>query len=331
MGADGQNQVQLTSNSTNDDEPAWSPDGRRIAFRRSGPGFNDIFVMDADGQNQVQLTNAPGSDSEPAWSPDGQLIAFRSNRDADSEIYVMGADGQNQTRLTFDPASDGEPTFSPDGQRIAFQSNRPEPPGTDQEIVVMDTDGQNQVPLTNNSFGDFEPTFSPDGRRIAFSSDREADFEIFVMDADGQNQAPLTTDPASDFEPNWQPLNPPAFDLTGASKQKSAKFVTVTVTAQTEDVAVSLAGMVRVPKVKQGARASKAKTFQLAPLSMELQPGQPTTVELAVPRKARKLLKRAFESGKKGTATVTGTATDDLGAATQDGQQVKLKKRKPKK
>jgi hypothetical protein len=64
--------------------------------------------------------------------------------------------------------------------------------------------------------------------------------------------------------------------------------------------------------------------------TIELQPGQPTTVQLGVPKRARKLLKKAFAAGKKGTATVTATATDDLGAASQDEQNVKLKK-KPKK
>jgi hypothetical protein len=63
-------------------------------------------------------------------------------------------------------------------------------------------------------------------------------------------------------------------------------------------------------------------------VTVELQPGQPATVELAVPKKARKLLKRGFKAGKKGTASITATATDDLGASSQDGQQVKLKKRK---
>lgn len=325
MNADGSDQVQLTANAGNDDEPSWSPDGQRIAFRSSGPGFNDIFVMDADGGNQIRLTNTDGPDSEPAWSPDGRRIAFRSNRDGNSEIYVMDADGQNQTRLTNDPGSDGEPTWSPDGERIAFQSNRL--PGPDQEIIVMGSDGENEVPLTANSVGDFEPAFSPDGSRIAFSSDRNGDFEVFAMDVDGQNQAPLTNHPANDFEPNWQPLNPPIFDLTAAPKQKSAKVVTVTVAAPSEDATVALSGTVRLPKL-QAARASKSKTFQLAPQTVSLQAGQQLTVAMVVPKKARKLLKRAFVAGKKGKAAVAGTATDDLGASVQDSQQVKLKKKK---
>ncbi len=191
----------------------------------------------------------------------------------------------------------------------------------------MGSEGQNQVPVTANSFGDFEPTFSPDGLRIAFSSERATGFEIFVMDADGQNQAPLTTDPASDFEPSWQPLNPPAFDLSADPKQKSAKRVTATIAAPTEDVTVDLSGTVRSPKLP-AAGTSKAKTFELVPQSVSLQAGQQLTVELVVPKKARKLLKRAFAAGKKGKAAITGVAADGLGATAQDSQEVKLKKRR---
>jgi hypothetical protein len=84
-----------------------------------------------------------------------------------------------------------------------------------------------------------------------------------------------------------------------------------------------------VPKVPAaGAAAAKAKTFELAPATVDLQPGQPASLEFLVPKAARKKLKSAFEAGKKGKATLTATATDNLGASTTDAQQVKLKKRK---
>ena len=109
------------------------------------------------------------------------------------------------------------------------------------------------------------------------------------------------------------------------------RFVRVTAVSQNEDATATVGGTLKAPKApKTGAVAGKAKSFELTPVTVELQPGQPATVELAVPKKARKLLKRGFAAGKKGTASITATATDDLGASSQDGQQVKLKKKQKK-
>jgi dipeptidyl aminopeptidase/acylaminoacyl peptidase len=328
MDGDGQNLVQLTSNTGfADSQPTFAPDGR-IAFNSNRDGDEEIFVMDADGQNQTRLTfnSTPPNetDARPAFSPDGQRIAFTSERDGDNEIFVMDADGQNQTQLTFNAANDDDATFSPDGTRIAFTSNRDGP----DKIFLMDAGGQNQAPLTPDALGD-EPAFSPDGQSIAFRSGLGGDDEIVVVPASGGAQIPLTANSANDAFPDWQPLNPPACDLSAQQKQKSAKRITATALCQNENASLIVAGSLRVPKPpKAGAAVAKAKVFELAPVSVEVQPGQAAAIELTVPKSARKKLKAAFAAGKKGTATLTATASDDLGASTEDAQQVKLKKRK---
>ena len=122
--ADGSNQVDLTNNPGLDSEPAWSPDGARIAFTRqpsdnsSGPLTDrEIYVMNADGSDQIRLTNDRAQKFDPAWSADGSRIAFTSNRDGGEEIYEMNADGSNQTRLTKTPAAGTargrEPSYEP--------------------------------------------------------------------------------------------------------------------------------------------------------------------------------------------------------------------------
>ena len=80
--------------------PAWSPDGKQIAFRADIDGNGDIYVINADGTGRVNLTNNPASDWSPAWSPDGSMIAFQTNRDGNWEIYVMNSDGTQPTNLT---------------------------------------------------------------------------------------------------------------------------------------------------------------------------------------------------------------------------------------
>jgi dipeptidyl aminopeptidase/acylaminoacyl peptidase len=327
MDVSGQNQIRLTDDSADDFDPAFSPDGQRIAFTARTATDEEIFVMDADGQNQAPLTSNPLPVSQPAFSPDGQRIAFTGRDATDTEIFVMDATGLNQIPLTANSDDDSAPAFSPDGQRIVFSFREPG------DLFIMDSDGQNQMPLDENPLSDTDPAFSPDGERIAFTRFAGGDSEIMVMDASGQNEAPLTSNSATDFGPDWQPLNPPVLDLAAARKQKSLKVVSATATLGNEDATLAVGGTIKAPKVARaaGARPAKSKTFSLTPQTIELQPGQPAALSLAIPKKARKLLKRGFAAGKKGTAALTATATDDLGESSQDSQSVKLKRKRKKK
>jgi TolB protein len=104
--------------------PAFSPDGKRIAFGSSRAGDFDIHVMNADGSGLRRLTRSPGLDMRPAWSPDGRRLAFTSNRDGHYQVYVMNADGSGLRRVSNHPERDDYPTWHPDGRHLVVVSER---------------------------------------------------------------------------------------------------------------------------------------------------------------------------------------------------------------
>jgi Tol biopolymer transport system component len=227
MRADGAEIVQLTSDPAPDFDPAWSPDGRQLAFRSHRDGNEEVYVMQADGSGQRNLSNAPGGDYSPAWSPDGQWIAFMSDRGGNANLWVMRPDGTGVRQVTDLPGISEYPSWSPDGRRLAFHCTmgRVLPGGTgDFEICAVNADGTRLVQLTDAAGENKLPAWSPDGTRIAFQSNRDGwptlpdytppgydpgrygDFEIYVMEVDGANQMNLTHHPeADDSFPAWSP------------------------------------------------------------------------------------------------------------------------------
>ena len=200
-GSNGVAAPRITTQLGSDADPAWSPDGSRIAFAAERDGNLEIYTMNANGESPVRLTNSPAADNRPAWSPDGARIAFVTARDGNGEIYVMNADGASPVRLTNNIARDADPTWSPDGSRIAFSSDRDGSGG----IWVMNADGSGLTRLTSNGLGDSQPAWSPDGTRIAFSRKRINNSDIFIVNTDGSGLTQLTTGIDNAADPAWSP------------------------------------------------------------------------------------------------------------------------------
>ena len=205
MDADGTNVRQLTDAASAEFQsaaafdPAWSPDGKRIAFSANFSGYWDIWTIGVDGRHLRNLTRSEATDSSPAWSPDGRSIAFVSDEDAgESDLYVMNAHGGRVRRLTFTPiVYDAEPAWSPDGATIAFASVS-ETGALD--IFTIPVQGGEPTRLTSEPATDFSPAWSPDGSSIAFSRNGQ----VWVMNADGTGAILLGSGFADDAAPSWR-------------------------------------------------------------------------------------------------------------------------------
>src|SRR5438105_9654472 len=188
MNANGSGLHNLTSTPGSDGGPAWSPDGRRIAFVSDRDGLYDIYVMNADASGPRRLTENADNEDQPVWSPDGTKIAFARSRVGSRGIYVMNADGSGVTQLVASSARVVfvNPVWSPDGSKIAYEfdeivCNTRNCFIANANIYVMNADGSGLQNLTTGM--NRGPVWSPEGRRIAFFSYRNGNNDIYVMNA----------------------------------------------------------------------------------------------------------------------------------------------------
>jgi hypothetical protein len=179
-----------------DEDPAYSADGRWIAFARchevSGTFHCGIGIVDAHGQNQKVLTPTDGpTDDYPAFSPDGTQIIFTRG----SDTWIMGSDGSNPRLLQ---SGAGNAVFSPDGQHILFSSG-----GT---LMLVPAGGGTPTAVPGSSGNDSSPDFSPDGTRVTFR-ECTSTCHIAVSGIDGSDRHAVTSPPAGadDSEPAFSP------------------------------------------------------------------------------------------------------------------------------
>ena len=202
INVNGTDERRLTTHPSQDLEPSFSPDGKKIAFTTNRDGKISIYKMNVDGSNQTSIASALQYAQQPAWSPDGTKIAFRYKDSNSSGIATINSEGGKFTRLVIEPLGGrvpGAPSWSPDGSQLTFMTNR----DGNWEIYKMNSDGTSQENITNNSSDDQEPEWSPDGKKISFTSNRSGNFEIYSFNLNTKNLERLTNDPGSDLESAW--------------------------------------------------------------------------------------------------------------------------------
>jgi Tol biopolymer transport system component len=205
VGVDGRGLRRLPGTRPGDQNPDWSPDGRRLVFWNGRGWHGRLYVSDVLGHSRRLLTR-PGaagygpSDQYPAWSPDGRLIAFESFRAGAWHIWVMRPDGSGARRVT--PAGRGghSPQWSPDGRRLVYTAS-----WSTTGIAVTDLAGRVRE-LKTLATDDWGPAWSPNGAKIAFNSTaEEVRGEIYVVGARGGTPVRLTRNTGEDLDPGWSP------------------------------------------------------------------------------------------------------------------------------
>ena len=189
-------------------QPAWSNDGRSIAFSHSPQRLElRIYVMDADGGNLRRISNATFAygDSFPTWSPRGDAIAFASAREGPGRegVYVSDIDGGEEVRITGLDTSVMWSSWRPVGDAIVYASTK----AGIMDIHIMDGRGSHLAQVTDDRRWDMAPSWHPRGEGIAFASIGEDSLtgDIYTIEADGSNRRRITKHPADESEPCWSP------------------------------------------------------------------------------------------------------------------------------
>ena len=180
--------------------PAWSPDGRRLAYVSVESGKAVVMVQDVLSGERRSVASFRGSNSAPAWSPDGRRLAVTLSRDGLAQLYLLDLDGDGLRRLTTSSAIDTEACFAPDGQSLFFVSDR----GGGPQIYRMPVAGGAPARVSFTGSYNISPAISPDGRSLAYVN-RGSGFRVMLQALDG-NTPPLTvTDTNDDESPSFSP------------------------------------------------------------------------------------------------------------------------------
>jgi len=201
MDYDGYNQTRLTFNKVKDYMPAWSAEGKTIAYTSYRFPEAGLFILNPF-EMEIKEVQSKGTNFSPSFSPSGKKLAFCSTiEEGNSEIYVADSNGEKIKRLTFNQAIDTSPSWSPTSREIAFTSDR----GGTPQIYIMDAEGSNVRRVSFGGNYHDAPAWSPTGDRIAYVSRVDQIFDIYILNLRTNQIVKLTESYARNESPCWSP------------------------------------------------------------------------------------------------------------------------------
>jgi Tol biopolymer transport system component/imidazolonepropionase-like amidohydrolase len=206
-------------------QPAFSPDGRQVAFQSYRDGNWHIWTVALDGAQLTQLTTGTFDDREPHWSPDGKRIVFASDRGGNYDIWMIELASRKLEQLTRDPANDYNPAWSPDGKHIAFVSERSAGRGV---WLLQDVSNARREALLSKSLAAVAaPSWSSQGAQIVYQTGERGSgtTELWVKAVATEQDPRLLSAPGEDvfpFRAAW--LSESEFLYTGDGQIKRASL-----------------------------------------------------------------------------------------------------------
>jgi TolB protein len=199
--ADGYNAQTIVSSNDPLMSPAWSPDGRRIAYVSFEKGRPSIWVQEVFTGRREKLTSFKGINGAPAWSPDGRRLAMTLSKGGNPDIYIMDLRRRSLRQLTHHWAIDTEPAWSPDGKSIVFTSDR----GGSPQIYQIPVSGGTPRRLTFEGSYNARASFAPDGRYLTLVTRVNGDYRIGMLDTENGSMQVMSRgdlDESPSFAPN---------------------------------------------------------------------------------------------------------------------------------
>ena len=181
--------------------PAWSPDGRKLAYNSFERGNSSIYIQEIGTGAREVVSSTKGINGAPSFSPDGSKLALTLSYGGNPDVYVMDLASRHTTQITKHFAIDTEPYWMPDGQSIVFDSDRSGKP----QLYQASANGGDATRITFQGEYNANPSISYDGKHIAMVQGSGNVYRIAVLDrASGESKAisPGNLDEHPSFAPN---------------------------------------------------------------------------------------------------------------------------------